>query len=108
MSHNVYKLYGNYIFRTKDCIVEFIADQYMIFFLKKTNRQQCLQMLKATRRAQYMWGNHSRPMFSAIQSTKLWEGWWGGGYTQCSKVHIQRAKTHPYILISNWGEREIN
>lgn len=32
MSYNVYKLYGNYIFRTKDCIVEFIADQYMIFF----------------------------------------------------------------------------
>lgn len=80
----------------------------MIFFLflEKTNRQQCLQMLKAIGRAQYTRGNHNGPMFSAIQSTKLWEGL-GGGCVRCSKVHTQRAKIHPYILICNWQGGEI-
>lgn len=50
----------------------------IFFFLEKTNRQQCLQMLKAIGRAQYTRGNHNGPMFSAIQSTKLWEGLGGG------------------------------
>lgn len=36
MSYNVYKLYGNYIFRTKDCIVEFIAEQYILFSRPQT------------------------------------------------------------------------